>query len=382
MNKRILLTFGTRPEAIKMAPLVRQLKSTPGIDCFVCVTGQHREMLDQVLALFQIRPHFDLNVMKRNQDLYDITGSIMLGMRDVLKDCRPDMMLVHGDTSTTLAASLAAFYQRVPVGHVEAGLRTGDLLSPWPEEANRKLTGVLAGMHFAPTERSRLNLLAENVPDDRILVTGNTVIDALLHVRERLANDARLRDEAQRHFPVLAPQRRVILVTGHRRESFGGGFERICTALARLAHLYPHVDIVYPVHLNPGVREPVNRILKGIDNVHLIEPLDYLPFVCLMDRAYLIVTDSGGIQEEAPSLGKPVLVMRDTTERQEAVDAGVVKLVGTDEQKIVDGVSELLCDENSYRAMSVRANPYGDGHACARIAHALLDRPFAPALAA
>ncbi|OAJ53135.1 UDP-N-acetylglucosamine 2-epimerase [Paraburkholderia ginsengiterrae] len=382
MNKRILLTFGTRPEAIKMAPLVRQLKSTPGIDCFVCVTGQHREMLDQVLTLFQIRPHFDLNVMKRNQDLYDITGSILLGMRDVLKDCRPDMMLVHGDTSTTFAASLAAFYQQVPVGHVEAGLRTGDLLSPWPEEANRRLTGVLADMHFAPTERSRRNLLAENVPDDRILVTGNTVIDALLHVRERLTKDAGLREEAQRHLPVLPPDRRLILVTGHRRESFGGGFERICTALARIARSHPDVDIVYPVHLNPGVREPVNRILKGIDNVHLIEPLDYLPFVCLMDRAYLIVTDSGGVQEEAPSLGKPVLVMRDTTERQEAVDAGVVKLVGTDEQKIVDGVSELLSNENSYRSMSVRANPYGDGHACARIAQALLEPRFAPALAA
>lgn len=365
-----------------MAPLVRQLKSTPGIDCYVCVTGQHREMLDQVLTLFQIRPHFDLNVMKRNQDLYDITGSIMLGMRDVLKDCRPDMMLVHGDTSTTFAASLAAFYQRVPVGHVEAGLRTGDLLSPWPEEANRRLTGVLADLHFAPTERSRRNLLAENVPHERILVTGNTVIDALLHVRERLTKDASLLEEAQRHLPVLPPDRRLILVTGHRRESFGGGFERICTALARIARSHPEVDIVYPVHLNPGVREPVNRILRGIGNVHLIEPLDYLPFVCLMDRAHLIVTDSGGIQEEAPSLGKPVLVMRDTTERQEAVDAGVVKLVGTDERKIVDGVSELLCNENSYRSMSVRANPYGDGHACARIAQALLEQRFDPAHAA
>jgi len=382
MNKRILLTFGTRPEAIKMAPLVSKLRNTEGVDCFVCVTGQHREMLDQVLTLFRIRPHFDLNVMKRNQDLYDVTSSIMLGMRDVLKDCRPDMMLVHGDTSTTFAASLAAFYQRVPVGHVEAGLRTGNLLSPWPEEANRRLTGVLAEMHFAPTERARANLRAENVPDDHILVTGNTVIDALLHVRERLATDARLREEAQRHLPVLAPDRRLILVTGHRRESFGGGFERICTALARLASSYPDVEIVYPVHLNPGVREPVNRILRGIENVHLIEPLDYLPFVCLMDRAYLIVTDSGGIQEEAPSLGKPVLVMRDTTERQEAVDEGVVKLVGTDERKIVDGVSELLCNESSYRAMSVRANPYGDGQACARIAHALLEPRFSPALAA
>ncbi|WNC94332.1 UDP-N-acetylglucosamine 2-epimerase (non-hydrolyzing) [Paraburkholderia sp. FT54] len=381
MNTRILLTFGTRPEAIKMAPLVRQLKDTDGIDCFVCVTGQHREMLDQVLTLFQIRPHFDLNVMKRNQDLYDITSSILLGMRDVLKDCRPDLMLVHGDTSTTLAASLAAFYQRVPVAHVEAGLRTGDLLSPWPEEANRKLTGVLAALHFAPTERSRQNLLAENVPGERILVTGNTVIDALLHVRQQIANDARLRDEAQRHLPVLMPGRRLILVTGHRRESFGGGFERICTALAQIANSYPDVDVVYPVHLNPDVREPVNRILSGIANVHLIEPLDYLPFVCLMDRANLILTDSGGIQEEAPSLGKPVLVMRETTERQEAVDAGVVKLVGTDVEKIIAAVSELLCDETIYRTMSVRGNPYGDGHACVRIANALLEKRFGPALA-
>ncbi|MFM0503299.1 non-hydrolyzing UDP-N-acetylglucosamine 2-epimerase [Paraburkholderia caffeinilytica] len=382
MNKRILLTFGTRPEAIKMAPLVRRLKRTEGIDCFVCVTGQHREMLDQVLKLFEIRPHFDLNVMKRNQDLYDITSSITLGMREVLTDCRPDLMLVHGDTSTTLAASLAAFYQRIPVGHVEASLRTGDLLSPWPEEANRRMTGVLAGKHFAPTERSRQNLLAENVPDEHILVTGNTVIDALLYVRQRLADDAQLREDAQRHLPALAPNRRLILVTGHRRESFGGGFERICSALAQLARTYPDVDIVYPVHLNPGVREPVKRILTGIANVHLIEPLDYLPFVCLMDRAYLILTDSGGIQEEAPSLGKPVLVMRETTERQEAVDAGVVRLVGTDVQKIVGGVSELLCNENIYRAMSVRGNPYGDGQACERIANALLEDGFGRARAA
>ncbi|PRY05231.1 UDP-N-acetylglucosamine 2-epimerase [Paraburkholderia sp. BL25I1N1] len=364
-----------------MAPLVRQLKNAEGIDCFVCVTGQHREMLDQVLNLFQIRPHFDLNVMKRNQDLYDVTSSILLGMRDVLKDCRPDLMLVHGDTSTTFSASLAAFYQRVPVGHVEAGLRTGELLSPWPEEANRRLTSVLAAMHFAPTERARQNLLAENVPDERIVVTGNTVIDALLHVRQQLASDTRLRDEAQRHLPLLTPGRRLILVTGHRRESFGGGFERICTALARIANSYPDVDIVYPVHLNPDVREPVNRILRGIANVHLIEPLDYLPFVCLMDRAYLILTDSGGIQEEAPSLGKPVLVMRETTERQEAVDAGVVKLVGTDVQRIIQTVSQLLCDETVYQAMSVRGNPYGDGHACARIESALLEKRFGPALA-
>lgn len=382
MNSRILLTFGTRPEAIKMAPLVRRLKNTKGIDCFVCVTGQHREMLDQVLSLFRIRPHFDLNVMKRGQDLYDVTTSIMLGMRDVLTDCRPDLVLVHGDTTTTMAASLASFYQRIPVGHVEAGLRTGNLLSPWPEEANRKLTGVLAATHFAPTERARQNLLAENVPDDRIVVTGNTVIDALLHVRELLANDPQLRASAERHLPNPEADRRIVLVTGHRRESFGDGFERICSALAQLARAHPDADIVYPMHLNPSVREPVNRLLSNIPNVHLIEPLDYLPFVHLMDRAFLILTDSGGVQEEAPSLGKPVLVMRDTTERQEAVDAGVVKLVGTDAQKIFDGASQLLSDSRMYDAMSRGSNPYGDGNACERIARALTANPPAATLAA
>ncbi|MFL9950927.1 UDP-N-acetylglucosamine 2-epimerase (non-hydrolyzing) [Paraburkholderia agricolaris] len=382
MNNRILLTFGTRPEAIKMAPLVKRLKSTKGIDCFVCVTGQHREMLDQVLSLFQIRPHFDLNVMKRGQDLYDVTTSIMLGMRDVLADCRPDLVLVHGDTTTTMAASLASFYQRIPVGHVEAGLRTGNLLSPWPEEANRKLTGVLATTHFAPTQRARQNLLAENVPDEQIVVTGNTVIDALLHVRELLANDPQLRAAAELHLPKLAPNRRMVLVTGHRRESFGDGFERICSALAQLASAHPDVDIVYPMHLNPNVRGPVNRLLSNIPNVHLIEPLDYLPFVHLMDRAFLILTDSGGIQEEAPSLGKPVLVMRDTTERQEAVDAGVVALVGTDVQRIVEGVSQLLGDSGRYDAMSRGGNPYGDGKACERIACALTANPPASLLAA
>lgn len=382
MNNRILLTFGTRPEAIKMAPLVRRLKNTKGIDCFVCVTGQHREMLDQVLSLFQIRPHFDLNVMKRGQDLYDVTTSIMLGMRDVLTDCRPNLVLVHGDTTTTMVASLASFYQRIPVGHVEAGLRTGNLLSPWPEEANRKLTGVLAATHFAPTERARQNLLAENVPDDRIVVTGNTVIDALLHVRELLANNPQLRVSAERHLPKLEADRRIVLVTGHRRESFGDGFERICSALAQLARAHPDADIVYPMHLNPSVREPVNRLLSNIPNVHLIEPLDYLPFVYLMDRAFLILTDSGGIQEEAPSLGKPVLVMRDTTERQEAVDAGVVKLVGTDAQRIFDGASQLLSDSGMYDAMSRGSNPYGDGNACERIARALTANPPAATLAA
>jgi UDP-N-acetylglucosamine 2-epimerase (non-hydrolysing) len=372
MNKRILLTFGTRPEAIKMAPLVKQLKDTEGVDCFVCVTGQHREMLDQVLALFGIRPHFDLNIMKRGQDLYDVTTSILTGMRDVLNDGRPDVMLVHGDTTTTMAASLAALYQRIPIGHVEAGLRTGNMLSPWPEEANRTVTGALANMHFAPTERARHNLLAEGVADESISVTGNTVIDALLHVRERLAKDQNLAAAVDRELPSLAPDRRLILVTGHRRESFGSGFDQICSALTQIARAHPEVDLVYPVHMNPNVREPVTRLLTGIRNIHLIEPQDYLPFVRLMDRSYLILTDSGGVQEEAPSLGKPVLVMRTTTERQEAVDAGVVKLVGTDARRIVDGVSELLNDPDSYRAMTRGTNPYGDGHASERIVDSLM----------
>ncbi|APR39511.1 non-hydrolyzing UDP-N-acetylglucosamine 2-epimerase [Paraburkholderia sp. SOS3] len=371
MNKRVLLAFGTRPEAIKMAPLVRRLAGTDGVDCFVCVTGQHREMLDQVLELFRIRTHFDLNVMKRGQDLYDVTASIMHGMRDVIRDCRPDLVLVHGDTTTTLASSLASFYQRVPVGHVEAGLRTGDLLSPWPEEANRKLTGALAALHFAPTERARQNLLAEGIDDARIVVTGNTVIDALLEVRALLAREPGIAAAADADLPCLAPGRRTLVVTGHRRESFGAGFERICAALARIARARPDVDIVYPVHLNPAVREPVSRLLGGMANVHLIEPLQYLPFVRLMDRAELILTDSGGVQEEAPSLGKPVLVMRDTTERQEAVDAGVVKLVGTDEAAIVAGTLALLDDPRACAAMARIANPYGDGHAAARIVDAL-----------
>lgn len=373
MERKVLLTFGTRPEAIKMAPLVRRLQREPGIRCQVCVTGQHREMLDQVLSLFAIEPEFDLNVMKRGQDLYDVTTSILSGMRAVLAEARPDLVLVHGDTTTTMAATLASFYTRVPVAHVEAGLRTGDLLSPWPEEANRKLTGALAALHFAPTARAQRNLLDEGVPATSIVVTGNTVIDALLQVRERLAADAGLREQAQRALPRLDPARRVILVTGHRRESFGDGFERICTALAQLARTRPEVDIVYPVHLNPSVREPVNRLLTGIPNVHLVEPLDYLPFVSLMDRAWVILTDSGGIQEEAPSLRKPVLVMRETTERQEAVDAGVVRLVGTDVDAIVSGVGQLLDDRGAYAAMSRGDNPYGDGYACDRIAKVVSD---------
>jgi len=379
--KKLLLAFGTRPEAIKMAPLVKRLTRDSGFECRVCVTGQHREMLDQVLALFDIRPDFDLNIMKRGQDLFDVTSAILAGMRDVLATYRPDMVLVHGDTTTTMATTLAAFYQRIAVGHVEAGLRTGNLASPWPEEANRKLTGALAALHFAPTERARHNLLAEGIDDDKIVVAGNTVIDALLQVRERLSNDADLCAVAERELPSLAPGRRLVLVTGHRRESFGGGFERICSALAQIAHASPDVDIVYPVHLNPNVREPVNRLLTGITNVHLIEPLDYLPFVRLMDRADVILTDSGGIQEEAPSLNKPVLVMRETTERQEAVDAGVVKLVGTDAGAIVENVMHLLRDADAYAAMSRGANPYGDGRACDRIADALLrsEHPLAVA---
>ena len=380
--KNVLLTFGTRPEAIKMAPLVKRLQREPGIRCQVCVTGQHREMLDQVLSLFAIQPDFDLNIMKRGQDLYDVTTSILTGMRDVLVRAKPDLVLVHGDTTTTMAATLASFYNRTPVAHVEAGLRTGNLLSPWPEEANRKLTGALASLHFAPTIKARDNLLREGTDAQSIVVTGNTVIDALLHVRERLAADVKLREQAQQMLPQFDSSRRLILVTGHRRESFGDGFERICTALAELARAWTDVDIIYPVHLNPSVREPVNRLLTGIVNVHLIEPLDYLPFVSLMDRAHLILTDSGGIQEEAPSLRKPVLVMRETTERQEAVDAGMVRLVGTNVRAIVEGVSQLLEDHGAYEAMSRGENPYGDGRACERITGALRDWWGAAACAA
>lgn len=368
---KVLLVFGTRPEAIKMAPLVKCLQADPAFDARVCVTAQHRQMLDQVLELFDIKPEFDLNLMKPGQDLTDITVGVLQGVKQVLAEWLPDVVLVHGDTSTTFAATLAAFYCRVPVGHVEAGLRTGDLYSPWPEEANRKLTGALAKWHFAPTETSQSNLLRENVPEQAIMVTGNTVIDALLQVRDKICTESALKDVYQHQFAFLKEDRRLILVTGHRRENFGGGFERICEALAGLAKDYPNVDLVYPVHLNPNVREPVNRLLNGLSNVHLIEPLDYAPFVYLMDRSYIILTDSGGIQEEAPSLGKPVLVMRDTTERPEAVAAGTVKLVGTDAQKIRATVAELLESADVYLAMSRAHNPYGDGKACHRIAEAL-----------
>lgn len=368
---KILTIFGTRPEAIKMAPLALALNQEADLEHRVCVTAQHRQMLDQVLSLFDIEPEYDLNIMKAGQSLTDINCRIMIGLNEVFDDFKPDLVLVHGDTTTTFAASLAAFYHKINIGHVEAGLRTGNLLSPWPEEANRKLTGVVTTLHFCPTECSRTNLLAEGVNDQQIVVTGNTVIDALLLVRNRLENDRLLGKQFGQQFEFLAKDRKLILVTGHRRESFGLGFERICEALAEIARLYPDVDILYPVHLNPNVSEPVNRILGGISNVYLIAPQDYLPFVYLMNRAELIITDSGGIQEEAPSLGKPVLVMRDTTERPEAVEAGTVRLVGTHSKKIVEEVGLLLSDDEAYRQMSIAYNPYGDGKACERIIEAL-----------
>ncbi|BBQ86080.1 UDP-N-acetylglucosamine 2-epimerase [Klebsiella sp. WP7-S18-CRE-02] len=354
-----------------MAPLVHALAKDPHFEAKVCVTAQHREMLDQVLHLFSIVPDYDLNIMSPGQGLTEITCRILQGLKPVLESFKPDVVLVHGDTTTTAAASLAAFYQRIPVGHVEAGLRTGDLYSPWPEEANRTLTGHLAMYHFAPTENSRQNLLRENLSDTRIFVTGNTVIDALFWVRDRVMGDEALRADLEQRYPFLNNGKKMILVTGHRRESFGQGFEQICHALAEVAASNPDVQIVYPVHLNPNVSEPVNRILGHIDNVILIEPQDYLPFVWLMNHAWLILTDSGGIQEEAPSLGKPVLVMRETTERPEAIDAGTVRLVGTDSQRIVDEVTRLLRDDEEYQRMSRAHNPYGDGRACERILAAL-----------
>jgi UDP-N-acetylglucosamine 2-epimerase (non-hydrolysing) len=364
--KKVLIVFGTRPEAIKMAPLVLAFAKSDQFETRVCVTAQHREMLDQVLDIFDIKQDYDLNIMKPGQDLYDITANVLLGMKSVLTDFQPDYVFVHGDTTTTLAASLAAFYHKVSVCHIEAGLRTGNLYSPWPEEANRKLTGALTSIHFAPTETAQQALLKENVAADSIQVTGNTVIDALFWVRDQLLNDADKAAALASRFPFIDDNKKLILVTGHRRESFGDGFERICRALARLAER-PDVQVLYPVHLNPQVQEPVKRVLGGLDNVHLIEPQDYLPFVYLMTRSYLILTDSGGIQEEAPSLGKPVLVMRDTTERPEAISAGTVKLVGTDEQVIVQEALALLDDSAAYAAMSKAHNPYGDGKACQRV---------------
>lgn len=378
--KTILLVFGTRPEAIKMAPLVKKLQTIPEqFRTVVCVTGQHRQMLDQVLQLFDITPDYDLNIMQPNQDLYDITSRIMLGMRDVLKEVQPDIVLVHGDTTTSTASALAAFYQQIPIGHVEAGLRTGNIYSPWPEEMNRLITGRIAVVHFSPTPLSRENLLKENVDDSKIIVTGNTVIDALQMVVDRLRRDDQLAGKVKNKvlsmgYDVdrLSEGRQLVLITGHRRENFGDGFLNICHAIKNLAEKYPNVDFVYPMHLNPNVRKPVLEILgESAENVFLIEPLDYLPFVYMMQHSTLILTDSGGVQEEAPGLGKPVLVMRDTTERPEAVEAGTVLLVGTNREKIEQGVSMLLEDADTYRRMSEAVNPYGDGNACERIAEAL-----------
>lgn len=378
-----MLVFGTRPEAIKMAPLVKEFQARANeFDTIVCVTGQHREMLKQVLELFGIKPDYDLEIMKEGQDLYDVTTRVLLGMREVLKKTKPDVVLVHGDTTTSTAAALAAFYQQIPVGHVEAGLRTHNIYSPWPEEMNRQLTGRMASYHFAPTELSRDNLLAEGIATDRIFITGNTVIDALQQVVTRVKGNADLRNEVSRKllqfgYDVnrLEAGRRLVLITGHRRENFGEGFLNICRAIQTLSKRFPEVDFVYPMHLNPNVRKPIREIfgdnLGGLDNLFFIEPLEYLQFVTLMDRSSIVLTDSGGIQEEAPGLGKPVLVMRGTTERPEAVKAGTVKLVGTDYNQIVDNVEKLLTDNAAYAEMSRANNPYGDGKACSYIADAL-----------
>ena len=371
-KKKVLSVFGTRPEAIKMAPLVHALAEDERFEAKVCVTAQHREMLDQVLELFEITPDYDLDLMKAGQTLNEVTARILLELKPVLEEFKPDVVLVHGDTATTFAASLAAYYEQIAVGHVEAGLRTGNIYSPWPEEGNRRLTGALTKYHFAPTETSKQNLLTENFDDKAISVTGNTVIDALLMVKNKIDADAELSTKLANLFPFLDEAKKLILVTGHRRESFGGGFERICESLAITAKAHPETQILYPMHLNPNVREPVNRILAGIDNIHLIEPQQYLPFIYLMNRAHIILTDSGGIQEEAPSLGKPVLVMRDTTERPEAVDAGTVKLVGTNVDTIVTELTKLLVNDQSYKIMSVAHNPYGDGKACERILNSLI----------
>ncbi len=366
--KKVLLVFGTRPEAIKMAPLVTAFQeNTDKFNAKVCVTGQHREMLDQVLELFNIIPDYDLNLMKVGQSLSDVTSGVLLAIKPVLQEFKPDIVLVHGDTATTFAASLAAYYEQIDVGHVEAGLRTGNIYSPWPEEANRKLTSALTRYHFAPTEASKQNLVAEGYSSKHVAITGNTVIDALLMVKDKIDNDAVLNETLAAGFPFLDVAKKLLLVTGHRRESFGGGFERICEALVLTAKRYPDMQILYPMHLNPNVREPVNRMLKGIENIYLIEPQQYLPFVYLMMRAHIILTDSGGIQEEAPSLGKPVLVMRDTTERPEAVNAGTVKLVGTKVALITMELNELMDNQSAYENMSFAHNPYGDGEACHRI---------------
>lgn len=372
--KKILLVFGTRPEAIKMCPLLLKLQQSKQFEVKLCVTAQHRQMLDQVLNIFNIVPDFDLNIMKESQDLYDITSNILLGMKEVFCVFKPDLVLVHGDTSTSFTASLAAFYQKIDVGHVEAGLRTGNIYSPWPEEINRQIVGRISKYHFAPTEIARRNLLAENINDSNIIVTGNTVIDALFIVVSRIDNDPGLQKQIIGNINNMGYElnhRKIILVTGHRRENFGAGFENICNALKQIAAVNHDVDIVYPVHLNPNVRQPVNRILSGLKNVFIIEPLEYLSFVYLMNHSYLVLTDSGGIQEEAPSLGKPVLVMRNTSERPEAITAGTVKLVGTDMQKIIIETQILLDNQSEYNRMKKALNPYGDGKACDRIVQIL-----------
>jgi len=375
--KKFLLVFGTRPEAIKMAPLVKAFEKESSIESKVCVTAQHREMLDQVLDLFDITPEYDLNLMKPGQDLYDITANVVLGMKDVLSDFKPDVVLVHGDTTTTSATALSSFYQKIKVGHVEAGLRTGDIYSPWPEEANRQITSVLVNYHFAPTETSKANLLKENKDSNNIIVTGNTVIDALFLALQKIESDKTLESkiisEIASQYP-LKEDKKIILVTGHRRENFGQGFINICNSLKTLALNNPDIDIVYPVHLNPNVQKPVKEILANVDNIYLIDPLQYEQFIYMMNRSYFIITDSGGVQEEAPSLGKPVLVMRDTTERPEAVEAGTVKLVGTDPEVIITEAQKLLDDKEEYEKMSKAHNPYGDGKASQRIVEFLKER--------
>ena len=381
--KKVMLVFGTRPEAIKMAPLVKEFQKHPEqFKTIVCVTGQHRQMLDQVLNLFEITPDYDLNIMKQGQDLYDVTARVLVGMRDVLKEVQPDVVLVHGDTTTSTAAALAAFYQQIPVGHVEAGLRTHNIYSPWPEEMNRLITGRIATHHFSPTPLSKENLLKENVAESAIIVTGNTVIDALYMVVDKIKNNEELSSElatilAKSGYDTtrLADGKKLVLITGHRRENFGDGFINMCTAIKDLTQKYPDVDFVYPMHLNPNVRKPIHEVfgedLSNLGNMFFIEPLEYLSFVYLMEKSNIVLTDSGGIQEEAPGLGKPVLVMRDTTERPEALEAGTVKLVGTNYDKIVSEVSNLLDDAEYYDTMSKAVNPYGDGLACERIVDAL-----------
>lgn len=372
MDKRKILTvFGTRPEAIKMAPVVLALAADERFDARVCVTAQHRGMLDQVLDVFNIKPDYDLDIMRPGQDLADITAAVLLRIKTVLAEFKPDLILVHGDTTTTASAALAAYYQRIAVAHVEAGLRTGDIYSPWPEEANRQFTSTFSALHFAPTALSKENLLKENIASNAIHVVGNTVIDSLLKVVQKINTNKALQTKLEKQFNFLSPDKKIILVTGHRRENFGEGFKRICEALKKISIRFPDVDIVYPVHLNPNVKNTVNAMLANIKNVHLIEPLDYMPFIYLMKRAYLILTDSGGIQEEAPSLGKPVLLMRDTTERPEAVMAGTVKLVGTKVDVITNHIETLLADIDKYKEMSFSHNPYGDGQASERIVQVL-----------